>query len=103
MEKNEISVHEVLVWSVFLSHPDKWMSNTEVLKMLPESATVQPRTARHHTRKLVQLGLLDQMELFPAHRYRLSSVGDKRNLGYSLRLKQALEVLQPGFAKVTST
>lgn len=42
--------------------------------------------------KLVDLGLLDQAEVFPAHRYRLSSKADKRNKSYLQRLERAAEV-----------
>jgi hypothetical protein len=42
--------------------------------------------------KLVNLGIFDQAEVFPAHRYRLAEMADKRNKGYALRIEQAMSV-----------
>jgi DNA-binding IclR family transcriptional regulator len=46
-----------------------WLTSQQVA----EGAKVAARTARQHLLRLVQLGLLDQAEVFPAHRYRLST------------------------------
>jgi hypothetical protein len=43
--------------------------------------------------KLVRLGIVDQAEVFPAHRYRLSTHAAKRNRGYADRITRAAEVL----------
>lgn len=87
-ERNEISAHEVRVYQFFLNHPHEWASNTTVA----EHATVAPRTARALTLKLVRLGILDQVEVFPAHRYRLAAKAAQRNRGYVQRLDQASKV-----------
>lgn len=50
------------------------------------------RTARQHTRRLVDLGVLDMAEVFPAHRFRLSAKADKRKRAYLARLERACEV-----------
>lgn len=91
METNEISIHEAVIYSS-LRGSAKWMTNREIAK-----ATARPvaeRTVRHHTRRLVALGLLDLAEVFPAHRYRVSEMADKRNAAYVNRLKAACEVFE---------
>jgi len=89
MERNEISRHEVSVYQVLLS-AQRWMSNKEIGSHLKLS----PRTIRSHTLRFVRMGLVDQMEVFPGHRYRWSEKAEKRNLSYLQRLKQAMEVFK---------
>ncbi len=89
MESAEISRHEVAVYLALKGHADAWMTNKDIAVITDGVAL---RTVRAHTMKLVQLGLLDQAEVFPAHRYRWSSMGEKRNPAYVLRLKQATDV-----------
>lgn len=89
MERSEISTHEVKVYLALKSMPEKWLSNAEVSEM----AKVSPRTVRSHTLRLVKLGILDQAEVFPAHRYKFSSKGEKRNRSYAIRLDQAAEIM----------
>ena len=88
MEKSEISQHEVSVYRQLLERPEQWMTAKEIA----EAAQVAPRTARAHCLKLVRLGVLDQAELFPQHRYRFSKLAAKRNVAYLQRLKFAAEV-----------
>jgi hypothetical protein len=89
MERNEVSRHEVEVIRVLTSHQGQWLTNQQIR----DAATdVAPRTVRATTLKLVRLGLLDQAEVFPAHRYRLSGFAAKRNRGYWDRVQQAAEV-----------
>jgi DNA-binding IclR family transcriptional regulator len=87
MEKNEISSHEVLVYRELAK--GEWITS----KAIAEAAGVAPRTARAHALKLVRLGIVDQAEVFPAHRYRLSTHAAKRNRGYADRITRAAEVL----------
>ncbi len=87
MERNEISRHEVAVFKVLVD--GGWLTSRD----LAERASVAPRTARAHALKLVKLGIVDQAEVFPAHRYRLSEFAAKRNRTYMDRLRQAAEVL----------
>jgi hypothetical protein len=89
MEQNEISTHEVEVWRVFRQSPDRWMTNKDAAALV---TGVAPRTVRAKTIKLVTLGLLDQAEVFPAHRYRLSAKAKQRNASYVIRLEKAAEV-----------
>ncbi len=86
MESNEISLHELKIYKSMSL--EQWLTSKEVAK----SSGVADRTARHHLLRLVKLGVLDQAEVFPAHRYRLSKFADKRNASYKIRLDQAAEV-----------
>lgn len=89
MERNEISIHEVKIYNALKTNQDKWLTNADIEGMIEG---VSRRTVRAHTLKLVQLGLLDQAEVFPAHRYKWSGKGAKRNTAYSIRLEKAAEV-----------
>lgn len=88
MEKNEVSIHEARIFSVFLANPKEWLTSKEIAG----KADVAQRTARAHCLKLVRLSILDQAEVFPAHRYQLAEKADKRNRGYFDRMKQAMEI-----------
>lgn len=96
-ERNEISIHEVKVYLALRSRRDQWMSNGEIAHLLDG---VAPRTVRAHTSKLVQAGIIDQAEVFPAHRYRWSDKAERRNTGYALRLQRAAEVFGLGAVSV---
>lgn len=89
MERNEVSRHEIAVYKVLRDAGQTWVTSGDIA----ERAQVAPRTARAHALKLVKLGLVDQAEVFPAHRYRLSEYADKRNRGYVDRLSRAAEAL----------
>jgi hypothetical protein len=58
----------------------------------PLQAAVQPRTVRMHTARLVKLGLLEQAELFPEYRYRLSDKAQQHNPEYLARLAEAAKL-----------
>lgn len=85
-ERNEISIHELRVFLV-VQASDKWMTNAEIA----EAAKVAQRTARHHSHRLVSLGIFDQAEVFPAHRFRVAEKAGKRNAAYMKRLMGAKE------------
>jgi predicted transcriptional regulator len=89
MERNEISIHEARVYKAFVDNGERWVTSKE----LSVIAQVAERTARAHARKLTLLGIVDLAEVFPAHRYRLSSKASKRNKGYAQRLAAACEVM----------
>lgn len=91
MERSEVSAHEVRVWAV-LCACKVWLTNDEIA----QAAQVAPRTARHHTKRLKDLGLVDVADVFPGHRYRASEFAGKRNAAYVQRLAQAAEVLGLG-------
>lgn len=87
METNEVSVHQVKIFEFVRAH-GSWLTAREIAK----GAAVAERTARHHAFLLVKLGIFDQAEVFPAHRYRFSEKAEKRNKGYLIRLAKAKEV-----------
>jgi len=81
--KPEVSAHEIRVYNVLAR--GEWVTSQQIA----EQAQVAPRTARAHALKLVRLGVADQAETFPGHRYRLSP----RNRGYADRIARAAEAL----------
>lgn len=87
MERNEISLHQVKIWKAVTNH-DGWITAKDVA----EKAGVARRTASLHCLNLVKLGIFDLAEVFPAHMYRASEMGDKRNKAYLLRLEKAANV-----------
>jgi DNA-binding transcriptional ArsR family regulator len=89
MENNEISEHEIRVYCV-LRDTEQWVTSADVVT----TGHVKPRTARHHLRRLVNLGIVDMAAVFPGHRYRLAKMAGKRNAGYLRRLLAALDVVQ---------
>lgn len=85
METAEVSEHMI---RVFTALDEKvWRTAAEVAV----AAEVAPRTARAHLLRLVRLGLLDQAEVFPAHRYRVSTLAEKRNKSMVQRIRAARE------------
>lgn len=86
MEKNEVSIQEVQVYIALKKVG--WITNKE----LSTVSKVPLRTVAFKTKKFVDLGLCDIAEVYPGHRYRLSSKAGKRNQAYSRRLDQAVEI-----------
>ena len=91
-ERSEISLHEVKLFRALKAKPDKWFTNEE----LSAECKFSGRTVRAHTSRFVKLGILDQAEVFPAHRYRFSQKANRRNVAYLQRLEQADEVFNGG-------
>lgn len=87
MEKSEISEHEIRVFKAL--NGAEWLTSAQVADV----AKVAPRTARHHCKRLHDLGIVDTAEVFPGHRYRVSEHARKRNPSYMLRLDRAIEVV----------
>lgn len=87
-ERSEVSLHEVKTFMVLRDSPDVWMTNAEI----SAKSGVNPRTTRLHTLRLVKLGMLEQAEVFPAHRYRWSTRATRRNAAYAQRLEAAIDV-----------
>ena len=88
-ERNEVSRHEVEVFRVLVAHPQTWQTNADIAQ---KCSGVAPRTVRAMTMKFVHLGILDQAEVFPAHRFRLAEKASKRNRGYLDRLAREATV-----------
>lgn len=95
-ERSEISLHEVKLFRAMKADPTKWFTNQELAAVCEFSE----RTVRAHTLRFVKLGLLDQAEVFPSHRFRFSQKAKRRNIAYLQRLEQADEVFNgvPGKA-----
>jgi hypothetical protein len=89
VERNEISRHEVEVFRALMAHAQTWKTNAE---LAADCSKVSARTVRAVTLKLVKLGVIDQAEVFPAHKFRLADMAAKRNRGYVDRLHRAAEV-----------
>lgn len=89
MEKSEVSLHEVRVWRALKEHGG-WLSNKEIGERIEG---VGARTVRLHTKRLVELGMLDIAEVFPSHRFRVSDKASKRNAAYARRLELAGEAM----------
>lgn len=87
LERSQVSLHEVKAY-LALKTADGWLTGQEIADL----AGINVRTARSHASRLVQLGVADQQELFPAYRYRLSEKAKNRNLAYVQRVEQACEV-----------
>lgn len=88
VERNEISRQEIEVFRVLLA-AGLWQTNAE---LAAQCENVAPRTVRAMTSKFVHLGLVDQAEVFPAHKFRIAAKADKRNRGYVDRLRQVASV-----------
>jgi hypothetical protein len=90
MERNEISRHEVEVYRVLRAAGQTWLNNADIAD---RADRVAPRTVRATTHKLVNLGVVDQAEVFPGHRFRIADRAGQRNREYLDRLHRAAEVL----------
>jgi len=88
-ERTEISLQEARTFLALKGRPKSWLSNIEIAELVDG---VSPRSIRAYTLKFVRLGLLDQVELFPRHKYRLAERPEKRNRSYWQRLLAAIEI-----------
>lgn len=88
MSEDRISMHEVRLVQTFQSDPSKWLTNGE----LAEVAQMSARTARAHTARLTELGLLEVEKVFPANKYRLRPELGEAALEYLERYEKAREV-----------
>ena len=88
IETNEISIQQARAFRFLQQAKGKWITARELAK----GADVAERSARMYAKRFVDLGIADQAELFPGHRYRLSTVATKRNVGYMKRIEAACEV-----------
>lgn len=86
-EGSEVSIHLLRVFQA-VRDADGWVTSQGVA----DAANVKPRTARSHLIRLVRLGIVDQAEVFPGHRYRMSSLAEKRNKAFMQRMAKAAEV-----------
>lgn len=94
-----ISRHEVRVLLVFRQSPERWLDNAQVA----EAANINPRTARLHTAKLVELGVLDVQRVFPASKFRLGRSPGLAGRAYLDHWEQAREALGINDVAATAT
>jgi len=90
-ETNEISVHAARIYATLrdrAANGKGWMTAHEIAS----ASEVAPRTARAYAKRFVDAGIVDLAEVFPAHRYRLSTLAKNRNRTYDQRLEQACEI-----------
>ena len=90
MDNNQISLHELLVFAAFSRAKGKWLTNMELADEL--APRVQPRTVRHHVKRLADKGIVTQAPVFPSHRFQLAERVPQRGTSYLDRLHKAAEV-----------
>jgi hypothetical protein len=88
MTRDEISRHETAIYRVLHGSAPRWLTNAEIAK----AAGVARRTARLHTQRYAELGLIERAAVFPGHRFRWSIEAERRNADYVGRLRHALDV-----------
>ena len=81
-EKSEISPQMIRAWLV-LQNSSTWLTNNEIA----EQAQISARTARMYTKYLFDLMLVDKLETFPGHKFKLCDNADKRNPSAYARLE----------------
>lgn len=89
MERTEISIHEIRTVQT-LRDSKTWMTNSEIAK----KSSIAERTARLHTLRLLHLGLLDVIKMYPGYRYRWSQKSEHRNKAYLQRIEIAINATQ---------
>ena len=90
-----ISPHEVRLLLAFRQAPEQWLGNAEVAA----TASVSPRTARLHTARLTDLGVLDVERVYPASKFRFGRTPKAAGRAYLVRWEKARTAL--GIADAT--
>jgi prophage antirepressor-like protein len=88
-EHAEVSWHLAAVWAL-LRDSQETLTNREIA----QRTGVAARTARAHTRYLLQLGMLDLHETFPRHLYVVAAQAQTRARGVYERLNMITSVIQ---------
>jgi hypothetical protein len=87
METTEISIHQLKIFE-FVRDAPGWVS----IKDISTGTSSARKTVDVHCRRFVSLGVFDQAEVWPGHRYRVSEMASKRNGSIMERLRKAAEV-----------
>lgn len=87
METSEISLQQVKIYD-FVKGAKGWVSSKDIVK----ATDCARETVGVHCRKFVSLGVFDQAEVWPGHRYRVAKLADKRNKSIVKRLEDAKAV-----------
>jgi DNA-binding transcriptional ArsR family regulator len=88
MRDGRISPHEVRLLLAIRREPDRWHTNGD----LADAAEISERTARAHTARLAQIGVVDVERVFPGNRYRLVKQPTGEATHYLDRVDKAREV-----------
>ena len=72
---NEISPHQVKTHQVLAAKRDQWLTNQDLARLLPD---VAGRTIRQHTKRLTEMGVLEESRLFGGCRYRYLKTPNRR-------------------------
>ena len=86
-----ISIQEVETVIALLASRKQWRSASDINSHTPSSA---PRTVRAILCKLVELGIVDYVEVFPGRRYRLAGSAEECHVEYFHDIAVATEVLK---------
>lgn len=86
MERATISHHETRIYKVFVEHASDWLTS----KRAAEIASVSSRTARLHTTRLAEIGVLDVRQTWPGYRFRLADPVKAGAKKYRERLDEAV-------------
>jgi len=84
VETNEISLHQFKIYDA-LKKSQEWLSMKDIVKQTGAARG----TVGQHLRRFIKLGLVDQAEVWPGHRFRLSPHAEKRNKSLMERLEQS--------------
>lgn len=92
METSEISVHQIAVYD-FVKSAGRWVSMKDIIS----GTGVKRETVGNHCRRFVKLGIFDQAEVWPGHRFRFAELAEKRNPAIIARVFAARNALNmPG-------
>jgi hypothetical protein len=81
-----ISEHEVRIYRLCSSQPERWFANAD----LAREACVAARTARKYTRRFTDMKLLREKRVFPRYLYQWTG----RKTAYVGKLKAASRALE---------
>jgi len=84
-----ISAHQAKVFATLKAADAEWLTNQEIGLRRKD---VQPRTISLHTARLAKLGLLEQVELFPGYKYRVSDKAQQHKPKSLVRLAEAAQL-----------
>jgi DNA-binding IclR family transcriptional regulator len=89
-QSTQVSAHEVRIYDALIANKDQWLMGREIA----QKSGVVPRTTRAHLVRFVELGIVEQAEVYPGPRYRWSERACRRNAEYISRIEAAKAVLQ---------
>lgn len=85
----KVSPQFLLVATTLQSRPNEWLTSADIAK---RSENLAERTVRAHTKKLVEMGLLEVGATFPSYHYRWSEKGATQHAEYVRQIETAKEI-----------